>query len=223
MAVYRQWQPETDNTHGCQSCQQKFSEELLPECTCQTPGRLLKCHDCPLFQSIFPLIEEKMSSLQNFTLQQLENLLKELEPGEKGTQGRTPSTIDNFYYSDSLFAQFSGQVDYIFNIDKCREAVGLGIPVFKPLDVNEACQMNDLNPVPDENSFNKGLFINEDAEQVKDQELAGVLVVEMSASADSENLPKAKNKRPRKTSNNSLTKNANQQSTNEPIQLSLFD
>jgi hypothetical protein len=223
MAVYRQRQPETGNTHGCQSCEQKFSEELLPECTCGTPGRLPKCLDCPLFQSILPLIKEKVSSLQNFTLQQLENLLDELEPGEKETHGRTPSTIDDFYHSDSLFAQFSGQVGYIFNIDKCREAVTFGIPVFNLLDVNEACQMNDLTPVPNENSFKNGRFINEDADKVKDRELAGVLVVEKSASVDSENLPNVKNKRHRKTSNNSSTKSANQKSTNEPIQLSLFD
>ena len=223
MAIYRQRQPETGNTHGCQSCEQKFSEEELLNCTCRTPGRLPKCLDCPLFQSILPLIKEKVSSLQNSTLQQLENLLEELEPGEKEIQGRTPSTIDDFYHSDSLFAQFSGRVDYIFNIDKCREAVTVGIPVLKLRDVNEACQMNDLNPVPDENSFKNGLFINEDVAQVKDQELAGVLVVEKSASADLGNLPNAKKKRRRKTSNNSLTKNANQTSTNEPIQLSLFD
>ncbi len=99
----------------------------------------------------------------------------------------------------------------------------VGIPVLKLRDVNEACQMNDLDPVPDENSFKNGLFINEDVAQVKDQELAGVLVVEESASADSENIPNAKKKRRRKTSNNSLTKKANQTSTNEPIQLSLFD
>ena len=29
-SVYRQRQPKTGNTHGCQSCQQKFSDELLP-------------------------------------------------------------------------------------------------------------------------------------------------------------------------------------------------
>jgi hypothetical protein len=222
-SVYRQRQPETGNTHGCQSCQQKFSEDLLPECTCRIPGSLPKCLDCPLFPSILPLIKEKMSSLQNFTLQELENLLEELEPSEQQTQGRTPSTIDELYHSDSLFAQFSGRVGYIFNIDKCREAVTLGIPVFKLPYVNEARQMNDLNPVPDENSWKKGLFINEEAEQVKDQELAGVLVLEKSASANSENLPNAKKKRRRKTSNNSSRKNANQKSTNEPIQLSLFD
>ena len=223
MAVYRQRQPETGNTHGCQSCEQKFSEELLPDCTCRTPGRLPKCLDCPLFQSILPLIKEKVSSLQNFTFQQLENLLEELEPSEKKTQRQTSSTIDDFYHSDSLLAQFSGQIDYIFNIDKCREAVTQGIPVFKLLDVNEARKMNDLNLVSEGNSFKNGLSINEDADHVKDQELARVLVVEKRASADSENLPNAKNKPLRETSNNSLTKNANQKSTDEPIQLSLFD
>src|ERR687886_675884 len=78
-AVYRQWQQKTGNTHGCQSCQRKFSEELLPGCVCRTPGRLQKCLDCPQFQSILPLIKEKVSNLQNFTLQELEDLVEELE------------------------------------------------------------------------------------------------------------------------------------------------
>ena len=155
-SVYRQWQPKTGNTHGCQSCQQKFSEELLPGCVCRTPGRLPKCLDCPHFQSILPLIKEKVSSLQNFTLQELEDLVEELEHNEKDTQGLSPITNDDFYRSlvglsalsqnyrpKSLFSQFSEQVVYAFNIEKCRDAMGVGFPVSQPLDVNEEIDSSD--------------------------------------------------------------------------------
>lgn len=156
LAVYRQWQSPTGNTHGCQSCQQKFSEELLPGCVCQTPGRLPKCLDCPHFQSILPLIKEKVSTLQNFTLQELEDLVEELEYNEKDTQGRTPSTSDDSYYSlvglgalspnhrpYSLFSQFSHQVVYVSNIEKCREAMGMGFSVSQRVDVNEEVDSSD--------------------------------------------------------------------------------
>jgi transposase-like protein len=155
-AVYRQWQQKTGNTHGCQSCQRKFSEELLPGCVCRTPGRLQKCLDCPQFQSILPLIKEKVSNLQNFTLQELEDLVEELEHNEKDTQGRTPSTGDDFYHSlvglsalspnhhcDSLFSQFAHQGVYVSNIEKCREAMGVGFPVSQSLDVNQEMDSSD--------------------------------------------------------------------------------
>src|SRR4028118_1072297 len=98
-SVYRQRQPETGNTHGCQSCQQKFSEELLPGCICRTPGRLQKCLDCPRYQSILPMVKEKVSTLQNLSRQELESLLAQLEGNDEDTQGRSPETSDDFYRS----------------------------------------------------------------------------------------------------------------------------
>lgn len=155
-SVYRQRQPQTGNTHGCQSCHQKFSEELLPVCVCRTPGCLSKCLDCPLFQLILPLLKEKVSSLQNLTLEELEKLLEQLENNEEGTQERSPETSDDFYYSlfglgalspnhrpHSLFSQFSSQVVYAFNIEKCRDAMGVGFPVSQPLDANQERESSD--------------------------------------------------------------------------------
>jgi hypothetical protein len=95
--VYRQRQPETGNTHGCQSCQKKFSEELLPGCICRTPGRLQKCLDCPRYQSILPMVKEKVSSLQNLSRQELESLLAQLEGDEKAPECLSPETNDDFY------------------------------------------------------------------------------------------------------------------------------
>jgi len=154
--VYRQRQPETGNTHGCQSCQQKFSEELLPGCICRTPGRLQKCLDCPHYQSILPMVKEKVSNLQNLSRQELESLLVQLEGNDKDTQGRTPETSDDFYRSlvglsalsqnyrpYSLFSQFSEQVGYIFNVEKCREAMGVGFPVSQPLDADQEKDSSD--------------------------------------------------------------------------------
>jgi hypothetical protein len=155
-AVYRQRQPETGNTHGCLSCQQKFSEELLTGCICRTPGRLQKCLDCPRYQSILPMVKEKVSSLQNLSRQELESLLAQLEGNDKDTQGRTPETSDDFYRSVvglsalsqnyrpySLFSQFSEQVDHIFNVEKCREAIGVSFPISQALDVNQEIDSSD--------------------------------------------------------------------------------
>jgi hypothetical protein len=85
---------------------------------------------------------------------------------------------------------------------------------------NEAREMNGLSPVPDGSSFKKGLFINEGKDDLKEQNLAPVVVVEKSASANSENFLMQKNK---KSSNTLLTKNENQKSINKAIQLRLFD
>ncbi len=142
-SVYRQRQPETGNTHGCQSCQQKFSEELLPGCICRTPGRLQKCLDCSRYQSILPMVKEKVSSLQNLSRQELESLLAQLEGNDKDTQGLSSRTNDDFYRSYSLFSQFSHQGFYVFNIDKCREAMFVGFPVSQPLDVNQEMDFSD--------------------------------------------------------------------------------
>jgi len=130
--VYRQRQPETGNTHGCQSCQQKFSEELLRGCICRTPGRLQKCLDCPRYQLILPMVKEKVSSLQNLDRQELESLLAQLEGNDKDTQGLSPTTNDDFCRSLvglSALSQFSEQVVYVFNIEKCRAAMGVAFPV----------------------------------------------------------------------------------------------
>jgi len=156
LAVYRQRQSPTGNTHGCQSCQQKFSEELFPGCVCKTPGRLPKCLDCSDFHLILPLIKKKVSSLQKLTLQELEDLVEELEYKEKDTQGRTSSTSDDFYYSlvglgalspnyrpYSLLSQFSHQGIGISNIEKCREAMGMDFLVSQLLDVNEEIDSSD--------------------------------------------------------------------------------
>lgn len=97
-----------------------------------------------------------MSGLQNFTLQELEDLVEELEPNEQDTQGRTLKTSDDFYHSlvglsalsqnyhpYSLFSQFSHQVVYVFNIQKCREAMFVDFPVSQPLDVNQEVDSSD--------------------------------------------------------------------------------
>ena len=97
--VYRQRQPETGNTHGCQSCEQKFSEESLPGCICRTPGRLQKCLDCARYQAILPMVKEKVSSLQNLSRQELESLLAQLEGNDKDTQGLSSRTNDDFFRS----------------------------------------------------------------------------------------------------------------------------
>ncbi len=154
-SVYRQRQPETGNTHGCQSCQQKFSEELLPGCICRTPGRLQKCLDCPRYQSILPMIKEKVSSLQNLSRKELESLLAQLEGNDKDIQ-LSPRTNDDFYHSlvglralsqnyrpKSLFSQFSEQVVYIFNVEKCKEAMFVGFPVSHPLDAPQEIDSSD--------------------------------------------------------------------------------
>jgi hypothetical protein len=80
--------------------------------------------------------------------------------------------------------------------------------------------MNGLDPVPGGDSFKNGLFINEGADELKEQNLAPMAVVEKSASANSGNISNAKN---RKSSNTLLTKNENKKSTNKEIKLRLFD
>jgi transposase-like protein len=154
-SVYRQRQPETGNTHGCHSCQQKFSEELLPGCICRTPGRLQKCLDCPRYQAILPMVKEKVSSLKNLSRQELESLLAQLEGNDKDTQ-LLPRTNDDFYRSlfglsalspnyrsYSLFSQFSEQVVYLFNVEKCKEAMFVGFPISQPLDVSQEMDSSD--------------------------------------------------------------------------------
>ena len=63
------------NTHICRGCGQNFSEELLTGCRCWYPGRLERCQDCPLFQSILPLVKQRASSLRSKSLQELEEVL----------------------------------------------------------------------------------------------------------------------------------------------------
>lgn len=153
--VYRQRQPETGNTHGCQSCEQKFSEESLPGCICRMPGRLQKCLDCSRYQAILPMVKEKVSSLQNLSRQELESLLAQLEGNDKDTQ-LSPRTNDDFYRSlvglsalsqnyrpKSLFSQFSHQGVYVSTIDKCREAMGVRFPVSQSRDVNQEMDSSD--------------------------------------------------------------------------------
>jgi transposase-like protein len=154
--VYRQRQPETGNTHGCQSCEQKFSEESLPGCICRTPGRLQKCLDCARYQAILPMVKEKVSSLQNLSRQELESLLAQLEGNDKDTQGLSSRTNDDFFRSlvglsalsqnyrpYNLFSQFSHQVVYISNVQKCKEAIGAGFPVSHPLDAEPETDSSD--------------------------------------------------------------------------------
>ena len=154
--VYRQQQLETGKTHGCQSCQQKFSEEDLPGCICRTPGRLQKCFDCLRYQLILPAVKEKVLVLQNLNRQELESLLAHLENNEKSIRERLPETNDDFYCSlvglsalsqnNSPESLFSHQGVYIFNIEKCREAMGVCFPIFLPLDVNKEIDCIYSNP-----------------------------------------------------------------------------
>jgi hypothetical protein len=94
--------------------------------------------------------------LQKLTLQELEDLVEELEYNQKDAQGRTSSRSLDFYYSlvglgalspnyrpYSLLSQFSHQGVCISNIEKCREAIGTGLPVSKLLDVDEEIDSSD--------------------------------------------------------------------------------
>ncbi len=63
------------NTHICRDCGQNFSEEVLSECRCWYPGRLQKCQNCPLFQSILPSVKERASSLRSKSIPELEQVL----------------------------------------------------------------------------------------------------------------------------------------------------
>ncbi len=78
LEVRQRMRSRNGNTHICRSCGQNFSEELLCECRCWYPGRLQRCQDCPVFQSILPLVQERASSLRSKSLQELEILMSNI-------------------------------------------------------------------------------------------------------------------------------------------------
>jgi hypothetical protein len=63
------------NIYVCRGCDQNFSEEVLSGCRCWYPGRLQKCQNCPLFQSILPSVKERASSLRSKSIPELEQVL----------------------------------------------------------------------------------------------------------------------------------------------------
>jgi transposase-like protein len=79
------------NIYICRSCDQNFSEELLSGCRCWYPGRLQKCQNCPLFQSILPLVKDKVSSLRSKSLQELEQVLAKPTLYERDFSPYSPS------------------------------------------------------------------------------------------------------------------------------------
>jgi ribosomal protein S27E len=64
--------PEQLKTYTCLSCQQDFSEEMLVGCRCRIPGELQKCQDCERYQSILPLLQERVAQLRSCSRSELE-------------------------------------------------------------------------------------------------------------------------------------------------------
>lgn len=63
-------------THCCSNCNQKFSLEDIPGCTCWYPGKLLKCQDCRHYQKIADGVKQRLSGeLKDMTVEEAEALL----------------------------------------------------------------------------------------------------------------------------------------------------
>lgn len=66
--------------YRCRGCKRRFTERTQFECTCQRPGKITKCHECPGFQAFVEVMRQYTAELQGLNLQQLQNLRAELEP-----------------------------------------------------------------------------------------------------------------------------------------------
>jgi len=70
--------------YRCRGCERRFTERTQFECSCQIPGKMTRCHECPGFQAFVEVTRQYTAELQGLNLQQLQNLKAKLEPpGDK--------------------------------------------------------------------------------------------------------------------------------------------
>lgn len=65
--IYQRMRRKNGMTHGCRTCQQEFSEEMVQQCRCTRPGRLAKCQFCPQYEHIRKLMKFNIDQLRGLS------------------------------------------------------------------------------------------------------------------------------------------------------------
>lgn len=71
---YKNGCPYNKQRYLCRACQFRFQEKPLLKCSCITPGSDLACQNCPRFKEFLQLVKNKVKSLQELSLEELQRL-----------------------------------------------------------------------------------------------------------------------------------------------------